>query len=368
MLAVVLLALAGVLILWGRGEPVAVLEVSFPRDLREAEVARMETRRTQRVPATELEPGEARPAVQRDPVLAALPRGKGHSALVFEANALRHSPVGELLLGCVLSNGNLTLNEIRERTGLDLLQDLDRLVVTDEGVLLTGNFGNARLAEIFKKSIPSGYGNGAQLFEPVPEPPPAPDARPRMFLPIKDTGASWNDQMLVFSYSPESARGFIDRVEGRAGVGELPLLPEGSTYGEMYGRVSVEMLGLIFRNEQPELMAMLMEAADSVELHLDARSDVSMVVEVQGADTRKVEELGRSLEAALSVARLKAQVAGEHEVARWLDFASVRPDGARLQVELALPLEFLKDKLSSCAEERRAEERRAEETRQAAER
>jgi hypothetical protein len=350
-LAVVLFALGAALMLWGQGEEERPEppRVDFPRRLRQGEVERMTARRTRQVSLPVAE--AAGPPQPQDPLLAALPRGKGRTALVFEANALRHSPVGELLLDCMLRDGGSGLAQLKERTGVDPLQDLDRLVVTDDGVILSGNFGKARLAELFEGSDSRQYGDGAKLYAPT-LPPSAQGAEPRE----QPSVASWNDQLLVFSRNPDGAREVVDRVEGRTGADEAPLIDEESTYGEMYGVLSVAQLSKLLGNEQPELLARLGEVADSVELHVDARSDVALVAEVKGEDADKVKDLGKSLGAALSVARLQAQAEGQKELVELLDFARVRPDDGTFQLEVALPLAYLQQKLASCGEERRAAE------------
>ncbi len=351
--AVMLFALGGALMVWGQGEEERPepARVEFPRRLREPEANRMAARRTHQLPALATTPAHAAPSGPRDPLLAALPRGKGRTALVFEANALRHSPVGELLLDCMLRDGGSGLAELKERTGVDPLQDLDRLVVTDDGVLLSGNFGKARLAELFQGEGSQQYGEGARLYAPT-FPPSADGAPPRE----RPSVASWNDQLLVFSRNPDGARDVVDRVEGRTGSDEPPLIDEESTYGEMYGVVSVEQLSRMLGDAQPELLARLGAVAQSVELHVDARSDVALVAEVKGDDAGKVADLGKSLGAALSVARLQAQAEGQKELVELLDFARVRPDDGTFQLEVALPLPYLQQKLASCGEERRAAE------------
>jgi len=352
-LALALFALGAVLMFWGQGdeEQPSAPRVEFPRRLREREVERMTARRTQAAQATATAP--ARPRVPRDPLLAALPRGKGRTALVFEANALRHSPVGELLLDCLLRDGGSNLAQLKQRTGVDPLQDLDRLVVTDDGVILSGNFGEARMAELFEETDSREYGEGARLYAPrLPASPSTADGAERSSPSL----ASWNDQLLVFSRDPDGAREVIDRVEGRAGADEAPLIDEESTYGEMYGVVGVAQLQQMLGRDQPELLARLGEVAESVELHIDARSDVALVAEVKGADADKVKDLGKSLGAALSVARLQAQAEGQQELVQLLDFARVRPDDGTFRLEVALPLPYLQEKLAACGEARSAAE------------
>jgi len=350
--AVVLFGLAAWLMLSGQGEEEAPPppKVAFPNRLRKEERERMERRRTYVMP-TSVDAGtqEQTPVKPSDPVLAALPRGKGKTAMVIEANAIRHSPIGELLLECMMRRGGNDLERFKEETGVDPLKDLDRLVLTDDGVIVSGNFGDKRLKDMLsgRGAANYDYGDEARIFEPNFE----------QNLPdggvVRRNGppvGMWNDQMIVFGRSPDGVKQVIDRVEGR-GPNEPPVISEGSTYGEMYGVVSVEQLKKMFPPDQQELALKLAEVAENVELHMDARSDFAMTAQVRGADEAKVTDLGKSLGGTLSLARMKAQAEGEKELAQLLDFAKVKPDGDSFKLELAVPLEVIKKQLAFCLEE-----------------
>jgi hypothetical protein len=355
--AVVLFGLAAVLMLSGQGEEEAPppKQVEFPRRMKPEERRRMEQRRTYVQPAAQ-DAGVAevaRPIKPRDPVLDALPRGKGHTAVVIEANAVRHSPLGELLLECLMRRGGEQLERLRQETGVDPLEDLDRLVVTDEGLIVSGHFGDSRLKDLLTErgATSYDYGGQARIFEP-PTQVTLPDGSVR---PVRNAPslAVWNDQMLVLGQTPDELKAVVDRVEGR-GPDEPPLIPEGSTYGEMYGVVSVDQLARLFPPEQQELAEKLKQVAQDVELHVDARSDFAMTAHVRGSDEAKVTDLGKSLGGALSMARMKAQADGDQELAQFLDFAKVRPDGTEFKLELAVPLEVIRERLAWCREERDA--------------
>lgn len=358
-LAAVLLAVGAWLMFSGQGEEpeVEAPKVEFPRRMRHEEWKRAERRRTQVPPTpapTESGAVAATPERPRDPVLAALPRGKGRSAVVIEANALRHSPIGELLLDCLMRDGGKRMDEFRRVSGVDPLQDLDRMVITDDGLILSGDFSKARFSELMQERVSSDYGPDARVYEPG-----------EVVIPLRDGGTArsrggsavgtWNNQLLVVGDSPASVKDVIDRVEGR-GSNEPPIISEGSTYGEMYGVLSVEQLARMLPPDQAELAQRLKQVADNVELHLDARSDVAMVAQIRGSDPSAVTDLGKSLGAALSVARLKAQADGNKDLAQLLDFARVDPDGSEFKLEMAVPLEAIQERLKWCRDERQATE------------
>ena len=179
-----------------------------------------------------------------------------------------------------------------------------------------------------------------------------PDGRTEMRQGRNAVGV-WNNQLVMLGRTPDEVKEAIDRVEGR-GPDEPSVIPEGSTYGEMYGVMSVEHLTRLLGPDQAELAQRLRDVAQNVELHVDATSDVALVAEVKGSDEDKVTDLGKSLGAALALARMRAQAEGQKDVAQLLDFANVRPDGDSFKLEMAVPLEALKERLAFCKEERQA--------------
>lgn len=340
--SLVLLGLAAWLMSTEPPEPAAPRsEVSIPRGMREQERARVKTRRTLPVP---IEPARAadaprKPTPPRDPMLALLPTsadpGVG-SVVVLEANAVRHSPLGQLFLDCALSERDLKeLEDLKEQLGFDPVEDLDRVAMFGDVLALSGNFAGAKLATLGHGMQARPFGEGATLYEK------AEDGRPEKIV-------AWKGQLLLLGSDEEQLQRAIDRLEGRAPPGE-PLIDEYETYGEVYGRFSADDLAELLPPEQAELAARLREAAQSVELHVDASSDVGIVADVVGPSGEKVEDLGKTIGAALALGRVKARADGDDDLVQLLDLAAVRNNqGGRFSLEMALPLALLQEKMGPC--------------------
>ncbi|HYV45242.1 MAG TPA: hypothetical protein VFA20_10295 [Myxococcaceae bacterium] len=357
-MAILLLAAGVALMLYGE-EPAPVtpeVTVNFPRRLNQEERVRMEKRRVLPAAPQPKDDGPRAPERPRDPVLAAL--GSGKSAVVVEANAIRNSPVGKLLLECILDDAKENpIEQLKREAGVDILQDLDRVALTDEGVVVSGHFANARWDDLFKQHATSGkYGDGATVYHPNAVEMELPDGGHVTRQPSESL-ATWGGQMLLVGDNEEALRAMVDRVEGRSIV-EQPLLTESQTFGEIYGVISADDLAKIFPSDQADLAERFRSVAQRIEVHVDTSSDVGIVADVQGVDTSQVEDLGKSLGAALSVARLGAQQQEEKDLSELLDLAKVKPDGDRFKVEMAIPLEMLEKQLSKCGERRREREQR----------
>ncbi len=340
--AVTLLGLAAWLMRVDPPKPAAPKsDVSIPRGMRAEEHKRVASRRTlPPIPEVPRLPSAPRPPAQtRDPMLALLPTsadpGVG-SVVVLEANAVRHSPLGQLFLDCALSERDLKeLADLKEKLGFDPVEDLDRVAIFGDVLALSGHFKGAKLDALGEGVRGRPFGDGATLYE-------TPGEAHQEYL------VTWGEQLVLVGSDEAQLQRAIDRLEGRAPAGE-PLIAEHETYGEVYGRFSADDLAKLLPPEQADLAARIREAAESVELHVDASSDVGIVADVVGPSGERVEDLGKTLGAALALGRLKARADGEDELAQLLDLAAVKGnEGGRFSLELALPLSLLQEKLGPC--------------------
>src|SRR6185295_9075425 len=265
-MAILLLAAGVALMLYGE-EPAPVtpeVTVNFPRRLNQEERVRMEKRRVLPAAPQPKDDGPRAPERPRDPVLAAL--GSGKSAVVVEANAIRNSPVGKLLLECILDEARENpIDKLKQESGVDILQDLDRVALTEEGVIVSGHFGHARWDDLFKQRATSGkYGDSATLYRPVARDVTLPDGGHVTRQPSESL-ATWSDQLLLVGDNDDALRAMIDRVEGRSAVGP-PVLNETQTYGEIYGIVSADDLAKMFPSDQGDLAERFRSVAQRIEV------------------------------------------------------------------------------------------------------
>ncbi|NUQ72213.1 MAG: hypothetical protein HUU21_01525 [Polyangiaceae bacterium] len=334
--AVALLGLAAWLM--SRGDSVASTEdkkprVEFPRYPKQSEQAR--NRRRQTLPAPPARDDSDIQPAKRDPMITALPPSKGKSVVVFEASALKETPIAKHWLDCMMSGRQRRgLDRFRDRYGVDLLEDIERLAVSSEEVIIaSGDFSGANWEEM--DGPPRVYGDKGVLFERGGE------GRRREVLGI------WNDEMVLMASHAEAIEEAMDRLEDRAPFSE-PRLREWDQYGDVYGVLSADDIAKLFPEDQRELADRLRNAVKDVELHVDASEDVAIVADVAGEVESEMEDLAKSLGGALSLARLKAQSDGEDKLAELLDFAKIRPSGGKFSIDLALPLDVLIRQMGPC--------------------
>lgn len=339
--AALLLVVAGALLM-GKSDPVAPAGhrvVSFPRAPRDDEIRRMRDRRLPVSKASLPSPGA--PAKPRDPVLAALPRA-GKTALVIEANAIRHSPIGELLIQCYARAGENVFARVRHESGIDLLTDVDRVAISEEGVIVSGNFKKARWEALPADSSPRSYGSEGVAYSPAFMESTGDD---QPSAPGQALGR-WGDQMILVASSAGQLRSIFDRIDAK-GRDEPPAISEDMTYGEIYGLLGSDALAELFPPDQAGLIDLLRQLAPQVELHVDARDDVAIFAHVRGRDRAQLRDLEKAIAGLLSAGRLKVQAGDDHGLQDLLDLARVVPRSDGFDLELALPLPFLQKQLAS---------------------
>lgn len=308
--------------------------ISFPSAPRHAERERIEARQT--LPARPPPPGrppDDEPPVLRDPFLRALPGGAEDAFVVMEANALRHSKLGELFIQCVLAGDPRSFTEFTRETGVDPLKDVDRVAFVGEAAVISGFFDRVRWDAFAKDSGAQGtrYGDEATLWTVAGK---------------SEATASWRDQLIVVGPLADVRRA-IDQVEGRAEPRRLELADD-LAYGELYGVIPGAAARRLLPAADAALANRLAAAAQRIELHVDAMNDVAGVIRVTGAPGSEVGDLARSLGAALAVARVKAATSNDHELAALLENAQVVPDPEGFTVQVALPADVLKEFFRDC--------------------
>ncbi|EPX57245.1 hypothetical protein D187_006999 [Cystobacter fuscus DSM 2262] len=277
-----------------------------------------------------------------DPFLEALPRGENHTAVVIEANAVRHSPLGEMLLECLLMQPQARekLEAFRQHTGVDPLEGVDRVAVMDDGLAISGQFGQARMESMLPGEWrASAHGDKGRVYAPARPPTPSQGDMAAV--------GTWGDSMLVIGRTPEEVHGILDRIEGR-GSSEPPVFGGSYAYGDVYGVVSVERLADSLPPEQRALGERLKQLAPRAHLNLDVSSDFALSVRLQGPDAERTADMAKAIGAAMALARFEAQSQGQTELARVLEYAGTSAMDDHLGVQLAVPLEVLRQELSWC--------------------
>jgi hypothetical protein len=242
-------------------------------------------------------------------------------------------------LACLRASDGGELDALRDKLGIDPVNNLDRFVLGPDDLVASGDFRDVHWDQVLAGQTTTRYGDQGSYT-----------------LVSSDAGTPmvatcWGDQLFAIDEGPDAARARIDRIEGR-GAPPTPLLAEAQTYGDAYGVIDPHLLGGFLGDlipDQAPLQSRLLSAATSLEFHLDASHDLALTAEVRGKDVAALDELARSLDSAFALWRRYAQTHNQPELAALLDQAKVTPGTGSFSVQLALPLETLRDKLANCA-------------------
>ncbi len=346
--ALVLFAIAAGLMSWGDPAPAEPEKprVEMPRAMGPKDRERLEQRRAVVAALRQALPSASPPvqAPPRDPMMAMLPTDSKAGVMVIEANAIRHSPIGELLIECITSRDDgRSLQQFRDETGIDPLKDLDRVAISDGRLVLSGNFTGAKWDQVFEGNAARKWGEHGRIVERANK-----DGSPVLI-------GIWKDQLVFYGKNVAELEESLDRVEGRKPMAES-MLKEEQSYGDIYGVLKPEFLAGLLKGRAPEAAEQLKKVAEQVELHIDTTRDVGLVTEVRGSSSDEVQDLGKTLGGLLSMARLKAQSDGDERLSELLDFAKVSRQGGgpAFRLEVGLPYAYLEGMARSCVEENHA--------------
>jgi hypothetical protein len=313
--------------------------VKMPAAMDADDLRRMTRRRTLPLPMPPApanpEPGEPPPTPRlTDPVLRAMPAQVKRGAIVLEANAIRYSPIGQLLISCLAQSGELDFKKLKSDVGIDPLTDVDRISVFDDTFMVSGQFGQAKWNQVFKGAKAVALNDHTTLWQ-------SPSADEKVV-------ATWRDQLVIMGRDREAIEETVARLEGTAPV-ETPIIPESETYGEAYGAIAPDAIAKLLARDQPALAERLRQVVSSINLHLDASHDVGLVLDARGSGPDTV-DFGKAVGSAMAVGRIAAAAQGNKDLGEILDYARVVPDGDKsgFRTELALPLQFFEEKLRDC--------------------
>lgn len=317
-------------------------KVSLPRFMTHDERQRNTERQT--IPMVAALPVQGAPPQVRDPVLAAMPTSIKNGAVVLEANAIRNSDLGNLMVECVFTGQGEVLEKMKD-AGFDPLNDLDRLAVADDAVMLSGDFSKTDFPSLMKVTPKRSFGANSELFS----------------RPLVDGGQGqqmgvWKGQMVVLGDTEEDVTAVLDRLDGKGDQTAPRVLTDADAYGEMYGIIKAGPLAAGLAEENPALAQLLEEAASSIKVHADVSHDVGVVAEIVGSDPTKTQDLRKALGTALTLAKLQAEAKGNKSAAEVLGFARVaqaKGDSANFHLEAGLPYEFLEKQLKKCVEDKK---------------
>lgn len=342
--AALLFALAAWLMAGSEGErPDPADKITLPRSMTHEESRRAEKRRTMPEPVAVVgqPPRRAQP---RDPLLAAMPAEVKNGAMVIEANAIRNSDLGNLMVECMFTGEGDALGRMKD-AGFDPLTNLDRVAIADDSLMLTGDFKSTDFAALMKAGDRHQFGANSELF-----------SRSEADGGVLEQMGLWKGQVLVIGQRPEDVTSVLDRLDGKGDPDAKHVLSDADSYGEMYGVLKAGPLAAGISEENPALARLLEEAAGSIKLHADVTHDVGLVADVEGTDPSKTQDLRKAFGTALTLAKLQAEAEGLKDQAEVLGYARVAAaDGAspNFRLEAGLPYEFLERQLKRCVADKK---------------
>lgn len=298
------------------------------------------------IDVTRIEPSEAGPE-RRDPLLGAISSDYRH-AVVLEVNALVHSPLGRLWLGCVDDRDREEAFDRLRRSGMDPLVDMDRAAFAwgkESGMLVvaSGHFGRVDPAALARtvldgeRQAPARpHGNDALVIDGE-----------MCFLDCSPAAlAAWRDQTLILS-QPQRTRASVDLLQGGSD-GQTFAFPSSLEAAEVLGVVTGLDVAQWLELDDPALREWLWALATRAELRVDAMQGVRAEARVTVEDPAAGGDLAALFAAAVAAELARAREKGDWKRAELLERVTVSRGSGEFTLRLELPLDALERQFSGC--------------------
>jgi hypothetical protein len=267
-------------------------------------------------------PSEPMRSAKADPMTSFVLQ-PAHNVTLVHVNALLNTPLFDRIRQCMPA-GWERMTEETAQLGIDLERDLDRVAVTADGMALSGFFDGKPIA----RNIARGW---SDLEEH--------EYRGHRIWVARQGGIAQIGNLLLVG-----SRGSMDKLLDRA----LDPAPEGADPQDVYGDVFMrsDLSDLRGRGEgaNPDVLGAILEGLSGVTVRANVWDTVALSVEGKPQPGRNVNDLAGMARGAIALAREQLDPSNV-ELATLAELAKVSGSGEALNIELALPMNDIFDKL-----------------------
>ncbi|MEL6184893.1 MAG: hypothetical protein AAFU79_09735 [Myxococcota bacterium] len=258
--------------------------------------------------------------------------GGGDSMVVAEVNALRHSPLAEALLRCRGPEIDEARAELKTETGLDLFEDVDRVMASEGNIVVSGNFADLALPEDLDATP---YGDEARIFRSQ-----GTDEEEGRFALV-------GDDLLILGPDPESVQSAVDRVEGRSPAHLPDAILEGGA--EIFGPLDGSLLQQLLKDSP---LADRAEDLSGASFRALVDDHVAVSLDLEAESSAAAAELQGLIQGGLSALRIEAATRGDNRWVELLRASRVDLEGSGLALDLPVPGPLILDFMGCDAEGR----------------
>ncbi len=327
--AACLLALSGAAWVWmsrnavERREKVLSSIPAFPARGQEQQSRRLPGGNSRRLVAPpRVDPGEPVRAAKADPMTSFVLQ-PAHNVALVHVNALLNTPLFDRIRQCMPAEWEKMTGETAQ-LGIDLERDVDRLALTPDGMAMSGFFDGKPIARDI-----------ARTWSDLEER----EYRGHPIWLSRHGGIAQIGNLLLMG-----SRGSMDKLLDRA----LDPAPESAdpqdVYGDVFMRSDLSALRGPAEGSSPDLMGAILEGLSGVTVRANVWDTVALSVEGKPQPGRSVNDLAGMARGAIALAREQLDPSNV-ELATLAELAKVSGSGEALNIDLALPMNDLFDKL-----------------------
>ena len=246
-----------------------------------------------------------------------------HNVALVHVNALLNTPLFDRIRQCMPAEWE-KMTEGTAQLGIDLERDVDRLAVTADGMAMSGFFEGKPIAR-----------NIARTWSD-------PEEREYRGHPIwisRQGGIAQIGNLLVIG-SRHSMPKLVDRALDPAPESADPQ----DIYGDVFMRSDLSDLRGSGERGNPDVMSAILDGLSGVTVRANVWDTVALSVEGKPQPGRSVNDLAGMARGAIALAREQLDPS-DVELATLAELAKVSGSGEALNIELALPMNDIFDKL-----------------------
>ena len=262
-------------------------------------------------------PPQRQPAAKHDSMMSFV-QAPGASVALVHVNALFNTPVFDRLRQCLPKEFGF-LDKQGKQIGVDVSQDVDQVAVAPGGMAITGFFEGKPVAEKMIGSVAtSEQYQGATIFTGP-----------------KGACAAQQGNLVVVSQEGD-CRGLLDRARA-----PTPEDSASQVYGDVYMRTD---LAALRRPDAPPEVRTLADGLSGLTLRANVWDSIAVSMEGQPVSGKDASDLASIARGGLGL--VKGQLDDRQvELQALAELASVNTEHGKLELNLALPVNDLFDKL-----------------------
>lgn len=246
---------------------------------------------------------------------------KSRALLSVQVNAIQNSPLAQKIIHCREQESSQTYAQVKEKLGIDISQDIDRMAIGENVVVMSGFFSDLKIPEEFGEG--EKYDENSEIYSITADSSEDPQMeKDSMYL------AKIDDQILLMGDSREDIEASIDRMNKPDENFTDPLEGQinASDMGGFIGPGFIKELATGSTDQSDPLVQQIADTVGMGSFSANVGDEVMMSADLTAGmgDSDKAKDLAQSIAGGIAAMRLQAAKDGDKDLLEMLELARVK--------------------------------------------